>query len=404
MTHKTYDEHLLSIIETATDAIISTDSKGIVVIWNKAAAAMFGVTAKEMIGNPVTMIIPERFRGDHTKRINELANGAPPNLIGKTIEIAAIRSDGQEFPIELSLSMWKAKNEVFFTGIIRDITMRKHAEAHIREQDLMLISMDRIAGINSLAAGIAHEINNPLSIISGTVGNINKLTARLIRAISFWADKDISDDLKIEYDMLIAGLSLEQTINSLNLKFDTIKRAVSRIINIVNSMKYIANLNLSDVQYIDINKRIDDIINILNIEGVRHVEFERQYAELPTVECSVSDINQCLLQVITNAIDAVDQMGKVVVTTTFSKDDGYVWIDVRDYGKGMSEKVLQKVFHPFFTTKPVGSGTGIGLTITERIIKAHGGTIDICSEEGRGTTVRMRLPVRQSPHYCPIDR
>ncbi|MBF0319696.1 MAG: PAS domain S-box protein [Nitrospirae bacterium] len=392
---KIHEEQLSSIVETATDAIITINPNSKIVSWNKAAVNIFGYKTEEMIGLPLNIIIPERFQKRHHERLTEVVNGAHSTLIGNTIEIFAVNKDGMEFPIELSLSMWKKKEEIFFTGIIRDITSRKKAQEKIREQELDRIAMDRVAGINSLAAGIAHEINNPLGIISSSVGYVSKLTAKLSQAIGFWTDKDIPGPLKAQYEQLIAQLNIDQTTTSLNNKFDTIKRSITRIVNIVNSLRHIANLDMPDIEYVDVNKRLDEVIDVLNVESFRHIEFEKLYNTLPEIECSVGDINQCLLQIISNAIHAVGPMGKVVIRTAFNKEDGHINIEVRDYGHGMNKEVLQKAFHPFFTTKPVGTGTGIGLTITERIIKAHGGTIDIDSEEGKGTSVIIKLPVKR---------
>jgi signal transduction histidine kinase len=144
---------------------------------------------------------------------------------------------------------------------------------------------------------------------------------------------------------------------------------------------------------IDINQSIEDAVEVLSTQDAKDVEFVREFQEVPLIECSPNEINQCLLHVLKNALDAVDHKGIIKMMTSYNEDKDQTIVRIVDNGKGMSPEVVRQALNPFFTTKAVGSGTGVGLSLTERIIKRHGGMINISSKEGEGTTVTITLPV-----------
>jgi len=188
-------------------------------------------------------------------------------------------------------------------------------------------------------------------------------------------------------------MNFDHLANSMDTKFDRIQRGIGRIMKIVNSLRSFSRLDMETVGKIDINQSMEDAVEIMSTQDVKDVEFIKEFREVPLMECSPNEINQCLLHVLKNALDAVDHKGIIKMMTSYNEDKDQTIVRIVDNGKGMSPEALRQALNPFFTTKAVGLGTGVGLSLTERIIKRHGGMINISSKEGEGTTVTMTLPV-----------
>ncbi|MBF0453105.1 MAG: response regulator [Candidatus Magnetomorum sp.] len=257
----------------------------------------------------------------------------------------------------------------------------------LREKDIQLIEMDRIAGIGSLASGMSHEINNPLGSVRSSLDMIKKNINTFLQLI-------LKND---DQDRLVTSTALE-----LHIKIDRMYtraiRGIDRIVNIINSLKYISNVEKDQDRPIDINKNIEETIHLLKADNQdKALSFITSYGKVPELSCMSSEINLCLFNVLKNAKEAIRSNGHIQIQTSYSQKTDTIQIIITDNGPGMSEETLKFVFHPFHTTKPVGQGTGIGLTLTERIIKRHHGSIRIDSKEGEGTTVTIILPVKLAP-------
>ena len=148
-----------SVTQSATDAIISANSRGNIISWNKGAETIFGYSEEEVLGKPLTLLMPERYKGDHRKGLERVLSTGESDVIGKTVELHGLRNDGSEFPLEISLSTWKKGGEPYYCGIIRDVTERKRMEQE-------LLRAEKLASLGVLSAGAAHEINNPLNVIA----------------------------------------------------------------------------------------------------------------------------------------------------------------------------------------------------------------------------------------------
>lgn len=269
----------------------------------------------------------------------------------------------------------------------------KEKTEELREKDLQLLEMDRIAGIATLAAGIAHEINNPLSFVKSSIGFVKKSVDKMVGTAKYWDDKPLPEALMKDYKEHLTQINFDYLSNTLGEKFDKIKKGIERIMKIVNSLRSFSRVDREDRGQTDINRSIEEAIEILKPQDLENVEFVKDLQEVPLIECFTKEINQCLLHAIKNAIDAVDGKGIIKITSSYNEKDGLARIKIVDNGKGMSPEVLRQAFTPFFTTKPVGSGTGVGLSLIEKIIKRHGGKIDLSSKEDEGTTLTMDLPV-----------
>ncbi|KWT78219.1 ATP-binding protein [Candidatus Magnetominusculus xianensis] len=263
----------------------------------------------------------------------------------------------------------------------------------LRKVDLQLIEMDRIAGMGTLAAGISHEINNPLSFLKSGVVFIEKQFAKLTEAAVYWENHPFSQTTVDEYAKYIDGLNINSMNASINKKFDMIQRGITRISKIVNSMRSITCLDMDQSGTVDINKSIEEVLEILSTKDSKSIQFIKELNQLPLIDCITKEINQALLHILTNAVDAITHTGIINIKTSYDDETKTITVHISDNGVGMSPDVLKRVFDPFFTTKDVGAGTGIGLSITEGIIKRHNGKINITSAVGEGTTVVLQFPV-----------
>jgi len=272
----------------------------------------------------------------------------------------------------------------------------KEKTEELRQKDIQLLELDRIAGIGTLAAGIAHEINNPMSFVKSSINFLKKGVDKMSGAVTYWNDKPIPEPLFQDFKGYLDGINYDHLTNSLENKFDTINRGIERIIKIVSSLKSFSRVDMEAMGLLDINQSIEQALEILstqNDEGDKNIQFIKEFSKVSPLECYTSEMNQCLLHTINNALDAVHNNGIIKLITSYDENEKQIIIKIIDNGKGMSEETLRQAFSPFFTTKPVGSGTGIGLTITERIIKRHGGKIDLTSKLGEGTMVTISVPV-----------
>lgn len=269
----------------------------------------------------------------------------------------------------------------------------KEKTEQLREKDLQLIEMDRVVGISTLAAGIAHEINNPLGFLKSTLGALKKSSDKMRDALAYWQDKPEADTLVKGYRELIAEISLDRVVSSMDDRFERAGRGLTRIMDIVSSLKSFSGIDMEPVARIDINEKIKELLKVQVDQEEKKIELITELQDLPLIECAPHEINQCLLHLLKNAFDALESEGTIKIITAFHPEEAQIVVQIIDSGPGMSQEVLRQVFNPFFTTKPVGSGTGVGLTLTERIIKRYGGKVQLVSKEGEGTTATISLPV-----------
>jgi len=245
--------------------------------------------------------------------------------------------------------------------------------AQLRQKDLELIEMDRIASINTLAAGMAHEINNPLGFVKSSADSLKKLID------SFIVKKECQNQLFVD---------------RIERLFVRIEKGIKRISQLIDTLRYLSNVNKSKIIPVNINKSIEKTIDLFQTSDTKGPKFSTIFADLPKITCSGTEIHLCLMNVIKNARDAIleNDNPEICITSQYNEKNEQIVICVKDNGAGMPPKTIRRVFDPFYTTRPVGQGTGLGLTLTERILKRYGGNIYLDSQEGKGTTVTIVLP------------
>ncbi len=304
-------------------------------------------------------------------------------------------------------------------GSLSDITLRKDSEEKLREQNLQLQEMARserrahqelkqaqsrmvqtakLAGLGEMVAGVAHEINNPLAFVSNNVCVLQRDLADVEEVIALYRQADDSlaacnPEVLARVRELWDRVDLDYTLHNLPGLLSRTREGLNRIQQIVKDLRVFARLDESDLNEVDLNAGMGSTINIvLGHAKKKQVTIEQALNPLPLVTCYPAKINQVIMNLLSNAIDASHEAGVVTIRTNV--ESGGVLIEVEDRGTGIEPAVRERIFDPFFTTKPVGVGTGLGLSISYGIVQDHGGTIEVDSTPGQGTTFRVHLPLK----------
>jgi len=256
-----------------------------------------------------------------------------------------------------------------------------------------------MASIGQLAAGVAHEINNPIGFVYSNLGSLEKYVQDVFSMIDSYeqaegaiADEAVRARLKAAREKLDIAFLKEDLGALMNESRD----GITRVKNIVQNLKDFSHVDTTDEwHFADLRKGLDSTLNIVNNEIKYKAEVVREYGDIPDVECLPSQLNQVFMNLLVNAAHAIEGRGTITVRTGQQGDE--VWVEVADTGKGISPEHLKKIFDPFFTTKPIGQGTGLGLSLSFGIMRKHNGRIEVQSEVGKGTAFRVWLPIVQ-PH------
>jgi len=341
-----------SIIQNYSDAVIALDNDYKIFFWNKGAERIFGYTADEMLGKTVDPIIPSELKekGELQWLFEEtLRKGYIENY-----ETERIRKDGRRIIVNLSRSLIKDENgEVLGSiAIVKDVTQIKELEKQIQHSD-------KLALIGQIAAGIAHEIGTPLNVISGNA----------------------------EYIMMEMGEN-----NPYKEELETIISQAERIANLIKQLLEFARPRKPNYTKVNVNNELHHVVELLKHQFEKsNIKLNLKFSEdIPSIYADCSQIHQVFLNIIVNAIQAINQNG-VIEIETFAKD-GYVNIKFKDNGVGILPEHLDKIFEPFFTTKEAGKGTGLGLAVSKRIMDEHRGKIEVESTPGKGTIFTVKFP------------
>ncbi len=372
-------EYTGNLIETAKDAIVGINEKGIISIWNQSAEKIFGYSASEIIGQPVTSIIPERYREQHAIGLQMFLKTGEFRNQNRTLDAFGLTKEGVEVPVEMSLTSQKIENgRYLFTAIIRDLTERKKMEA-------VLLQSEKLKSIGTITAGVSHEFNNILAIISGSVQ---------IMQMKHSDDKQLTERLRTVGKATKDG-----------------EKIVKRMLKFAKTKKI-----TEEFEPVDIRELIEQSVefsmprwkNMAQPNGIEYQIETDGIKEVAAVFCNSTEIGEVLINIINNALDSMPGGGRISFSTWNTSDKVYVAIS--DTGEGMSEDTLKHVFDPFFTTK-LAVGTGLGMSVAYGILTKHGGKINVESELGKGSTFTLELPITRntvipiaSPDYEPDTR
>jgi signal transduction histidine kinase len=255
----------------------------------------------------------------------------------------------------------------------------------LKEAQAQLLQSEKMASIGQLAAGIAHEINNPVGYIKSNLNSLATYVGDLLRLVKVCEmDKEEAARLKqeLDYDFLCDDVSklIEES-----------REGVERVQHIVQDLKDFSHVDQVEWQSADLHRNLDSTLNLVWNELKYKAEVVRDYGELPLVECIARQLNQVFMNLLVNAAQAIPERGTITVRTRQQGDQAVV--EIADTGVGIPPDKLHRIFEPFFTTKPVGKGTGLGLSIAYGIVQKHGGRIEVESTVSKGTIFRIVLPL-----------
>ena len=362
-----------AIMETATDAVVAADDDGTISYLNPAAEKMFGYAASELVGAPISRLMPERFRTLHEAGLARYTRTGEARIVGRTVEFSGLRKDGSEFPLDVSLGSWSTDGKKYFAAIIKDVSDRKKVEAQ-------LIVADRLVAVGTLAAGVGHEINNPLAAV---IANLDA------------AFRDLAD--------LAHTIGSTFEISSLQQELADAREAAERIRHIVRDLRIFSRGEDEKRGPVDVERVMESTLRMAWNEIRHRARLVKNYGRVPLVEASEARLGQVFLNLLVNAAQAIaegraEQNEIRLCTRT---EDSRVVIEISDTGPGIAPEVMSRLFTPFVTTKPVGVGTGLGLSICHRIVTESGGQISVESTLGKGTVFKIFLPCARSEIDIP---
>jgi len=408
-----------ALLESAPDAMVIADVSGKITLVNAQTETLFGYVRDELLGQPIEMLIPERYHGRHVHYRQDY--GLTPRLrpMGAGKELFGRRKDGSEFPVEISLSPFQTQEGVLIFSAIRDITLQKAAQTELREAkekletrvrertaelvtanealqgeivqrelamqqrdseqerarrlEEQLLLTQKMEAIGRLAGGIAHDFNNLLGVILGNA------------------------------EMLLKSSAVSAPVME---RVEQIKMAGEEAAAVTRQLLAFARQQVSEAQILDVNLVLTDLEPLLRRIVEENIRFEMALSRgLGNVKIDRSQLSQVILNLVANARDAMGKGGRLTLETSnaylgeaYARDHidvepgAYVQLSVTDSGQGMDRETVSRIFEPFFTTKEKGAGSGLGLATVYGIVRQNGGHIWVYSEPGRGTTFKIYLP------------
>jgi PAS domain S-box-containing protein len=430
------------IFENIVEGILRTTADGRFLGCNPATAAILGFDSPADLVKTIPSI-SQLYVAPRRRR--ELYKLMLENKEVKNFEVEMYCKDGSKRWVMMSTrAAFGGQGEILYVdGMLQDISERKRAEMALQElnegleqrvaertraletanADLrqlagkleiaysklksaqsQMLQQEKMASIGQLAAGVAHEINNPVGFVMSNLNSLRKYTEKLLAFLGR-QDKAIEDltGLAAERQQaLLESLAAERKA----LKVDIIAADVlslveeslegtNRVKNIVQNLKNFSRIDRAENQPTDLNQAIESTLQIVWNEIKYKATVHREYGEIPITMCNVGELNQVFTNLLINAGQALRESGAITIRTWAA--GGSIYLAFSDTGCGIAPEIRQRIFEPFFTTKEVGKGTGLGLSITYDIIKKHEGDIEVASEPGKGTTFTIRLPVKSGP-------
>ena len=274
----------------------------------------------------------------------------------------------------------------------------KEVNGKLSEAQDKLVQSEKLASIGQLAAGVAHEINNPIGYIFSNFGTLEKYLSDLFEMLAGYeaAEEEMAGTpMAAKLKALREHAELDYLKEDIPTLMAESKEGITRVRKIVQDLKDFSRVDAhQEWVWSNLHQGIDSTLNIVNNEIKYKAEVVKEYAALPDVYCLPSELNQVFMNLLVNAAHAITaERGLIVIRSGTDPDTATAWIEVTDNGAGIAKENLTRVFDPFFTTKPVGKGTGLGLSLSYGIVRKHQGQLDVRSELGRGTTFRVTVPV-----------
>ncbi|MDO8250355.1 MAG: ATP-binding protein [Rhodoferax sp.] len=254
-----------------------------------------------------------------------------------------------------------------------------------------LLQSERMASIGQLAAGVAHEINNPVGFVNSNLGSLQRYVLDMLRLLSLYeqAEGAMSGAAVHEIRQVKADIDVEFLRDDVASLLAESLDGLKRVTRIVQDLKNFSHVDEAERQWADLEAGLESTLRVVWNELKFKVDVIKEFAGIPPIECFPFQLNQVFMNLLVNASHAIEARGTITIRT--GHDDAWVWVEVQDTGRGIKPENLARIFEPFFTTKPVGQGTGLGLSLSYGIVQKHGGRIEVNSELGQGTTFKVIL-------------
>ena len=432
-----YQEHLERLVlersaelERNTQRLVDTqfamDRVGIAIAWaevntgrltyvNDQACQQLGYTRDELLALSVRDLNPE-IDGSGVREVTRQLSLSDHSLPFETVHR---RKDGSLYPAEATVYARRTTAQECFITFFSDITARKReaalAQEHLQEltrknealESLntqltqahgQLLQSEKMASIGLLAAGVAHEINNPIGYVKSNLNSLVKYVGDFQQVLQAYAAtegscdqqathfakvRQIKEDIEFDYEQEDVQQLLTESVAGLD-----------RVTRIVQNLKDFSRLDCDeDWTFEDLHRGLDATLSVVWNHLKYTCEVVKDYGTLPPVQCLLSQLNQIFLNLLVNAADAIATQGTITIRTGVQGEE--VWVEIADTGKGIAPETVKRIFDPFFTTKPVGKGTGLGLSVSYSIVQKHNGRFEVDSTVGQGSRFRIWLPVRQ---------
>ncbi len=408
-------------------------------LGTEALTVLASELAETLLGALVALLI---FRNLVSRPLSELARAAGDAdlaQLGNPIELHRRPHETDDFDIlvsEMNRRRASLKHEVDALQAARDALARHRAELEIRVaertaelrdkvaeleqrreeqarlfQDLetarnQAIQAEKLASIGQLAAGVAHEINNPVGFVLSNFGSLERYVEDMFRVLSAYEAIEPLVPAGAPQLRVLAGTRAAADIDYIKEDMGQLvaqsRDGLDRVRRIVQDLKDFAHAGEAHWQRSDLLRGLESTLNVVRNEVKYKAEIIKRCEPLPDVECVPSQLNQVFMNLLVNAAQAITDRGTITIACGTHAEE--VWIDIEDTGCGMAPEVAGRIFDPFFTTKPVGQGTGLGLSVSYSIIKRHGGRIEVNSAPGRGTRFRVWMPIAQpEPELAQVD-
>lgn len=396
---------LRDLFDGANDPMVTLKDDNTVNNINSRVSELFGYTSAHLLNKKITSIV----RIDDVPRVEKAIEKTwllKPGEKLPTLEIGVVGKQGGVLICELDLNRTRFGIQPHF----RNITERKLLEEtllnekekleesnaqlqtllmELKKTQSQLFQSEKMASIGQLAAGIAHEINNPVGYISS---NLELLQNKFNTFKTLFSEiKKLKPESRDKNTETTAGIDPKKEIDYITKSISESLEGTKRIKNIVNALSTFTHRGDNKLKLMNINTEIENILNIIWNEIKYKSRLVKNYGDIPMIMCNQYQLGQAFMNIIMNALQAIKEMGEIKITTY--RKGNYLYVEISDNGIGIPARHLSKIFEPFFTTKEVGKGTGLGLSITYNIIKSHYGTIEVSSKVNEGTTFTIKLPV-----------
>ena len=392
-----YEYGLRAAFEHAISGIALLNGRGCILDCNAAMSAMLARPIVELADIYIGDLVIPDDRVAIDLALLELSQGATSTV---RLPLRCHCGNRRITWFDASIAAWASgTTSAGYVIELHDVSAWRTSEDELRRVQTRMLQTEKLASIGQLAAGVAHEINNPLSYVYSNLHTLRDYVTGLLRVVG--AYEEVERRLPTEgaaWDSLHvvkSGIDIDHVRSDVIDLLSESQEGIQRVKKIVQDLKEFSHADSDDKWvFVDLHKGLDSTLNIAKNEFKYKATIEKDYGCLPPVECVMSQINRVFMNILINAGQAITENGIVRIATGVAGDE--VWIDISDNGSGIPAESLGRIFDPFFTTKQVGIGTGLGLSLSYSIVEKHGGRIEVESQPGNGARFRVCLPIRSA--------